>query len=102
MSDAEITSSFNLYKNEMTAQHGVRTGVLKVRRIPHEQHVGAGRVRDTDEAGLVLQRRRDANAGGVGVRGAVVVRATHPRPRHHLTHRHTGVLRPRDHREGDR
>lgn len=75
-------------------RHPVRTRVLKVRRITHKQHVCVGRVRDADEASLVFQRRRDANAGSVGVRGAVGFAATHSRPRHHLTHRHTGVLRP--------
>lgn len=76
-----------------TAQHPVRTGVLQVRRVPHEQHLRVGRVRDADEAGLVLQRRSDANAGSAGVGGAVVVGAARSRPRHHLAHRHAGVLR---------
>lgn len=72
----------------------VGTSVLKVRWVPHKQHVRVGRVRDTYEAGLVLQRGRDANAGSVGVGDAVVVSPTHSRPHHHLTHRHTGVLQP--------
>ena len=75
------------------------TCVLKVRRIPHKQHLCVGEVRDADEASLVLQRGGDANAGGVGVRGALAVGTAHPRPHHHLTHRHTGVLRPQDYRK---
>lgn len=71
----------------------VRTGVLKVWRIPHKQHVSVGRVSDPDEARLVLQRGRDANARRAGVDGAVAVGPTRTRPRHHLTHRHAGVLR---------
>lgn len=70
----------------------VRTGVLEVRRVAYKQHVSVGRVCDPDEARLVLQRRRDADAGGAGEDGAVAVGPTRPRPRHHLTHRHAGVL----------
>lgn len=71
-----------------------RTSVLQVRRIPDEQHVCVRRVRDTDEASLVLQRGSDADAGALGVSGAVGVAAAGSRPRHHLTNRHAGVLRP--------
>lgn len=65
-----------------------------MRRIPHKQHVRVGGVCDTDEASLVLQGGSDAHAGGMRVCGAVVVGATHSRPRHYLTHWHAGVLRP--------
>lgn len=99
---ARVFFHLNIFQQQLTIntdtntepRHPVRTRVLKVRRITHKQHVCVGRVRDADEASLVLQRRRDANAGSVGVRGAVGFAATHSRPRHHLTHRHTGVLRP--------
>lgn len=56
-------------------------------------------VRDTDEAGLVLQRGSDTNTGGVGVCGAIAVAVTRSCPRHHLTHRHASVLQPQDHRK---
>lgn len=75
------------------------TCVLQVWWISHKQHVCVGRVCDTNEASLVLQRGRDANAGSVGMRSAVVVAVTHWRSRHHLTHRHTGVLQPQDYTE---
>lgn len=65
-----------------------------MRRVPNKQHVCVGRVCDTDEASLVLQRGSDTNAGDVGLHGAVIVGTTHSRPRHHLTHRHAGVLQP--------
>lgn len=84
-----LRSSLFLYKLPSTA---VRTSVLQVRRVAHEEHVWAGRMRDADEAGLVLQRRGDAHAGGGRVDGAIVVGATRRRTRHHLPHRHTGEL----------
>lgn len=65
---------------------------MEVRRIPHKQHVSVGRVCDPYEARLVLQRRRDANAGGAGEDGAVAVGPARPRPRHHLAHGHAGEL----------
>lgn len=98
ISDIFKTTNLNKQTAKGAAQHTVRTGVLEVRRVPHEQHLRVGRVRDTDEARLVLQRGSDANAGSVGAGGAVVVGTTRSRPRHHLTHRHAGVLQPQDHR----
>ena len=78
--------------NNHTHTRTTHTCVLKVRRVAHKQHVCVGGVCDPDEARLVLQRRRDAHADAVGVCGAVGVGATGRRPRHHLTHRHTGEL----------
>lgn len=75
------------------------TSVLEVRWIPHKQHVCVWGVCDTDEASLVLQRGSDTHAGSVGVCGALAVGTTHSCPRHHLTHRHTGVLQPQDYRK---
>lgn len=67
-------------------------------RVSHKQHVHVWQVGDTDKAGLVLQGGGHAHTGSVGVRGAVIVCATHPLPCHHLAHWHTGILSPRGHK----
>lgn len=74
------------------------TSVLEVWRVSHKQHVHVWQVCNTDKAGLVLQGGGHAHTGSVGVRGAVIVCATHPLPCHHLAHWHTGILSPRDHK----